>query len=373
MATMEPLAASGMVGRKIDPAASEGSTLTDLLKSRTQSQPLGPVMSSVAPPMAPAPSAGPAIQPPAQLPAPSADAPDPRQQYHDQQNAQHREQIRTADFQDRNRDGTDDRDQPSTPTPPGQSPQAPAFNPLGTSTYMQQFGPQNTIRATRITGGDAPTADSRAVDQARARASGALPDVDRGALAGDILSQLIERSNPAFQNELRTVNQRAAAGGRLGAGMTTTELGDVTSNRQRYITDAARQLSSEAAGLTLEDSLAKGRYGLDQLSELRGLEGQRFGQGVTSREELRGERGYENQMARDARSDEIERILLEEGLLDSSFNRDQDRLDLLGRYGFGGSDPSNVLMQASGNTSAQAGGGGDLLAELLYSQASRRS
>ena len=78
---------------------------------------------------------------------------------------------------------------------------------------------------------------------------------DRGQLAQDMYGVLEERANPGFEQRLRSVGQKAAALGRVGAGLTTSELGDVETTHNRDLDLSRRQLAAEGAGASLDDRL----------------------------------------------------------------------------------------------------------------------
>jgi hypothetical protein len=78
---------------------------------------------------------------------------------------------------------------------------------------------------------------------------------DRGQLAQDMYGVLEERARPGFDQRLRSVGQKAAAWGRMGAGLTTSELGDVEMTHNRDLDLSRRQLAAEGAGYTLDDRL----------------------------------------------------------------------------------------------------------------------
>lgn len=107
-----------------------------------------------------------------------------------------------------------------------------------------------------------------AADTQRARAltlqglEKSMSGPDRGALGSEYLKLYEERSQPGFDASLRTVNQRNAAMGRRGSGMVTSELSDVTATRERDLAQQRRQLAADAAGLTLQDNLARTNAGL---------------------------------------------------------------------------------------------------------------
>jgi hypothetical protein len=97
-----------------------------------------------------------------------------------------------------------------------------------------------------------------------------LQGPDRAKLASDTFAQIQERSQPGFEQALRGATQKAAAMGRRGAGMTTNELGDITTQRERELALAGRDLSIDAAGKTLSDRLGVADF-------QRGVANDRFG------------------------------------------------------------------------------------------------
>lgn len=238
---------------------------------------------------------------------------------------------------------------------------------------------------------------------ARAQASSTLQGLqgpDRAQIAEDIFSRLVDASRPAYEQELRGVGQKAAALGRLGAGMTTSDLGDVAQRREEGLNRARGQLASEAAGLSLQDrvqqlaselsagaqfqnaDLAAANFGLDQagtqanlygtgfdasragLSDLAGLEGMQYGQGVTARNEIRGERDFQNLLARLSVDDRVRQAITEDQLLNSAVDRENSRLNLMGSSAFGGL-PTGTLQNAALNQSVQAGASGQSAADII--------
>ena len=78
---------------------------------------------------------------------------------------------------------------------------------------------------------------------------------DRGQLASDMYGVLEERAKPQFEQRLRSVGQRAAALGRVGAGLTTNDLTDVETQHNNNLDLSRRQLAAEGAGSSLDDRL----------------------------------------------------------------------------------------------------------------------
>ncbi|KKK89867.1 hypothetical protein LCGC14_2728810, partial [marine sediment metagenome] len=222
----------------------------------------------------------------------------------------------------------------------------------------------------------------------------------RGELAQQTFSQLQEVGEPAFRKRLQNVGRKAAAFGRIGSGVTTSELGDVLQNRERDLDLARRGLATESAGLEIGDRFsqlgatrgaagqlfgqdvtgagvglglrgeARGERGarqqfgqqdfqnrLAQLGAISGLEGQQFGQERAGREELRGERGFQFGADQTAQDRRIQQRVLEEQFLNSQFNRNARDRDLFAGVGFNPSVTPNLnfqQQQAAGSLGNQA-------------------
>jgi hypothetical protein len=78
---------------------------------------------------------------------------------------------------------------------------------------------------------------------------------DRLDLAADALRIQRELTAPQWQQDLRHVGQQAAALGRIGSGMTTNELGDITLAREKALGLYGQQLANQASGQILQDRL----------------------------------------------------------------------------------------------------------------------
>lgn len=239
----------------------------------------------------------------------------------------------------------------------GSGPQFPA--PRAGQSPLTPFGPGNDLRFQQIN----PTANQRlqgtmgAVDAAR----NALEGPSRSDLARQYLTSFAESTNPDFEANLRSITQRNAAGGRLGSGMYGTDLTDAATNRARDLNARSAELAYDVAGGDIQD-----RFG--RLDAVSGLESQQFGQGLTQRNELRGERGYQSGVATQAQDDQVQQRQLEEDFLNSAFGREQARLGLLGQYGFQG-NPAGPLAGIGADVQGAASQAGsnsqDLLAEYF--------
>lgn len=211
----------------------------------------------------------------------------------------------------------------------------------------------------------APSAEAAA---ARARMMEGVDSLyttpDRMGLASEALSIYDQQSQPVLDQALRSVMGRAAAGGRMRAGMTTNELTDVGTQWKRdrdifgrtIINDALQQAMSDrlnrlgatqsAAGFFSGDDaqtaginqglreearaeLAR-RFGMGEAvagldASLFGLESNlannQYDWGERQRQEVRGERGYQDDMAREALANRERQVRLEDDLQTSDTNR----------------------------------------------------
>lgn len=133
---------------------------------------------------------------------------------------------------------------------------------------------------------------------------------NRQELASRALSRFEEETEPAFQQRLRGVGQRAAALGRVGSGLTTSDLGTVTQRREEDLARVRSGLADQAAGQELGDRIAG-------LNAILGSRGQTFNQ-LFGQEQLRigteqQQQGFQRQQSRDAISDAIQQFLLSTG------------------------------------------------------------
>jgi hypothetical protein len=133
-----------------------------------------------------------------------------------------------------------------------------------TTPYAQtgKFGPGNDLRGTTI-----------------APAEGA----NRYKIAGEKFDQFSSATNPEYERSIRQATKAAAAHGRLKSGMLSTDYGNLADRRSSQLDLARKGFLTEA----LEGSIGDDRY---------------------SREELRGERGFQQGQADRARGDEMSRF-----------------------------------------------------------------
>jgi hypothetical protein len=124
--------------------------------------------------------------------------------------------------------------------------------------------------------------------------------------------------------------------------------------------------------------MANFRAGRDQLGDMAGLEQQQFNQGLTNRNELRGERDYQTEAAQQGIENADRQRMMEDYLQGSAFDRNaQEQGQLFGQaYGgdqaaIGANEYQQLQNQAGANQTF--GGVGDLASELAQEQARRRA
>lgn len=127
--------------------------------------------------------------------------------------------------------------------------------------------------------------------------------------------------------------------------------GDMFARGQSYRDEgrreADRMFNADLAG----EDVRRGR-----LNDLMGLEDQQYRQGFDARNELRGERDFQNNMSRQAQEDRIRQIMMEDELMNSDERRQLGRIGMTGQFGFGG-NPSSTYMQGA-NGAMDMGGMG---------------
>ncbi len=111
--------------------------------------------------------------------------------------------------------------------------------------------------------GNARSMTMRALEQA-------MTGPERSELAKQAFDLMAERSQGDFDRSLRTVGQRAAALGRIGSGMTTNNLTELSVQRGRDLDRTQRELALEAAQQTLADRVARTQLGLGVTQGLGG-------------------------------------------------------------------------------------------------------
>lgn len=196
------------------------------------------------------------------------------------------------------------------------------FNPMTANTSQSQGIYDNLLKTMGSGGGPRP------VSGMGTQLSGSLQPLldkvtnapDRGQLAQDMYGVLEERANPGFQQRLRSVGQKAAALGRVGAGLTTSELGDVETIHNRDLDLSRRQLAAEGAGHTLDDRIRQ----LGAAKDVYGAVTSANNSASLGAEEL-NQRDFSNRLtlARDLYGRESDDFGRRTGERDSGFNREQ--------------------------------------------------
>jgi hypothetical protein len=159
---------------------------------------------------------------------------------------------------------------------------------------------------------------------------------NRQQLAEQAFTRLGEATAPQFQQELRGVGQRAAALGRVGAGLTTSDLGTVQQRREEFLGRARAGLSGEAAGRELGDRVAS-------LNALLGSRGQTFNQLFGQEQARLGARqqqqGFQFGQQQSAQENAIRQFLLQQGEQQRQFGNELDlaRFNVQGGRGAFGS------------------------------------
>lgn len=214
--------------------------------------------------------------------------------------------------------------------PPPPTPPTPTRGGPGT-----QIDPNNSLRTQAFLPPQDTSLDP-ATQRARTLIGNQLETLqgpDRQQLALDAYTRFNEASLPQYQRELQDVGRRAAALGRVGAGMTTSDLGDVQQRREEMLGRERGRLAGEAASLSLQDRLSALGGLTGGASSLAGLGQMEFGRGQASRDELRGERGYQDYLANSALDRRIQQEQLERSGQAQDFSQDLARRQFVAGLG----------------------------------------
>lgn len=185
--------------------------------------------------------------------------------------------------------------QPTAPTPP--PPPAPAGIPLndlppGQPGPLQEFGPGNDLRTTQIN----PYTGAR-LGGIQSGNDVLYKSLTEGPSLSDAAAEqyrlLGEQGAEQRQLGVRNIGQAAARLGRLGSGMVTTDLGNLEDVLQTRENQARRGLAADVA--YGEAANRRANLGAGQ-----SYEGDVYNQGVGARNEARGERGYQQDLATQA-------------------------------------------------------------------------
>ena len=207
------------------------------------------------------------------------------------------------------------------------------YGPLTVGT--SQFGPTQNLIGTQFTpqlSSGTQTAQQDVLNQ--------LQGVQNAPSVQDQFNALANQSNPIFQQNLRTVGQDAAKYGRIGSGLTTSQLGDVASNYNQYLANTAAQLAPQQ----FQQQLVALGASQSALGQLAGID-------QTQYQNLLGERAYQQDLSQQAFNNNLAQTGQELG------------------YSGLGTNP-NAGIQDISNQYAQAGAGnlasgGNILAGVL--------
>jgi hypothetical protein len=228
----------------------------------------------------------------------------------------------------------------SAPLPPQPATQN-SYGPLAVG--MTPFDPNNNLIGQQLSA--QPSAGTNAaMGDVNSNLAALQTAPDRGALAGQTFQQLSQQSDPAFQEQLRTVGQDAAKFGRIGSGLTTSQLGDVATVRNQNLGNLQAQLATQSAGQTLSDQQAKLGASQSALGQLSGIDQTAYGN-------LVGQQGYQNNLSQQAFQNNEQQIGDLSGLANS--------------YGNPNTGISNVANQYSQQGQGNQQQGGDILSYLL--------
>jgi hypothetical protein len=183
-------------------------------------------------------------------------------------------------------------------------------------------------------------------------------------LAGADQAQASSRQNAASIGSQNAMNSFNAL-----RGLSNDQFGRGSDLRNENRTDQNYGFDREMANF---------RAGRDQLSDLSGFEQQLFGQGLTNRNELRGERDYQSGQAQQGIENADRQRMMEDYLQGSAFDRNAQEQGQLFGQAYGGDQAAigaNEYQQAQNQAGANQtfGGVGDLASELAQDQARRRA
>ena len=215
-----------------------------------------------------------------------------------------------------------------------------------------EFGPGNDLRTLQIN----PTPSDRlneltGMSDTAAKAVGG--GKSRGEIAQGYLDAFDARAEPMLRDRIRSVGQQAAKFGRLGMGDTAVEALNPYTDYLKERAALSSELASDSASGDINDRL-------NNLSALDRYRSGAYGEERSARDELRGERGREDQLVRDAIEDSIRQWQLETGQRNTEFNQG---LSLSG-LGYGNS-PANLLFGAGQQYGGSANAGFEALMQLL--------
>jgi hypothetical protein len=164
-------------------------------------------------------------------------------------------------------------------------------------------------------------------------AAGSLGSVDRGKLSSDIYSQIADASAPQYQADLRAAKRAGWSNGQGGSSMERDLYRNTFTTRQEQLDNLKRGLVNDATSGSIADQFGK-------VGALSGLEGQAYGEGADTNNQLRTERGYQGSQEEQAFQRALEQYRQEQDDVANRFSRGVT-LTQLGDSG----NPSSYLMQ----------------------------
>jgi hypothetical protein len=212
----------------------------------------------------------------------------------------------------------------------GASPSAPSVAPVN-PTPVAPVAPIAPITPPVNPAANVPGASVAPIDPTNdLRSTSVLPDqgVDRYQLAQDRFKTFSDSTDPEYQASLREANTAAAGAGQLGSGMLRTRLGDLALSRTRDLDTNKQHFLQDA----LEGSIGDAR---------------------SNRDEVRGERSYENSQEQNSHDRQVQQLELDDFLKNSAAGRGKTLLD--SGYSGNPSDAYAYLSSLFGKSASDAG------------------
>jgi hypothetical protein len=184
---------------------------------------------------------------------------------------------------------------------------------------------------------------------------------DRAQLGQQYYDTFAQRAQNQFGHALTDATNQAAAHGQIGSGMLTNRYGDLTQQFNLDNTTAASDYATRALEGTIGDRL-------NNLNAARGAENSIYGQEANARNEVRGERGYQQSLAEQAIAQRIAQNQMEQGQQQQNFG------DAATLYGLGNANnPTGAYQDAATLASSEAGSNSADVAALLRLFAQNRN
>lgn len=234
---------------------------------------------------------------------------------------------------------------------------APSPSPGTPPEAVTEFGPGNDLRSSQFN----PVASGRLggiagqADRARALTAQGLETLtgtpDRQTLARQSLENFISSTDPSYQQRLRQSSDLAASMGRVGSGMAADDITRLGRGREAEIIQQSRELASETAGRELEDRFGRLNAARGVAGDFGGAEAGQYGLEASRRGELRGERGYQGDLAQQAIQNRAQQRALEASLQGQAFGQNLDRArfgaDVAGSYDEQGQNAQQAAAEAA--------------------------